>query len=69
MIAWYSSRILAERRAGAAPEVLRELTMRRQACVKDRDRLEDTDAQETARLFALYTARLKALKEPGPPAL
>ncbi|MER7050108.1 hypothetical protein [Streptomyces jumonjinensis] len=68
VIAWYSSRILAERRAGATPEVLRELTLQRQACVKDRDRLEDADSQETARLFTLYTARLKELKERGSPA-
>lgn len=65
VIAWYSQRILAERRAGAAPEALRELAARRQACVEDRDRLEDADAKETARLAALYAARLKDLESPA----
>ncbi|MCX5115448.1 hypothetical protein OOK13_44940 [Streptomyces sp. NBC_00378] len=62
VIAWYSYRMLAERRAGAGPEVLGELAARRRACVEDRDRLEDADAQETARLAALYAALLKDLK-------
>ncbi|MFF3558252.1 hypothetical protein ACFYXL_33115 [Streptomyces tsukubensis] len=68
VIAWYSSRILAERRAGATPEALRELALQRQACVKDRDRLQDADARETVRLFTLYTTRLADLKERGSPA-
>ncbi|MER5201173.1 hypothetical protein ACWD3J_47410 [Streptomyces sp. NPDC002755] len=63
VIAWYSRRMLAERRAGAAPESLSELAARRQACVADRDRLEDADAAETARLAALYAARLKELQD------
>jgi hypothetical protein len=62
VIAWYSHRMLAERRAGAGPEVLGKLASRRQACVEDRDRLEDADPQEVARLAALYTGRLKDLK-------
>ncbi|WP_327311754.1 hypothetical protein [Streptomyces sp. NBC_01243] len=62
VIAWYSHRMLAEQRAGAGPEVLRELAARRRACVEDRDRLEDANGQETARLAALYAALLKDLK-------
>ncbi|MFE7958656.1 hypothetical protein [Streptomyces sp. NPDC057413] len=65
VIAWYSRRILAERRAGAAPEALSELAAQRQACVEDRDRLEDADTKETARLAALYAARLKDLESPS----
>ncbi|MFI1839766.1 hypothetical protein [Streptomyces olivaceoviridis] len=65
VIAWYSQRILAERRAGADPQALSELAARRQACVKDRDRLQDADAPEAARLAALYAARLKDLESPA----
>ncbi|MCO8308778.1 hypothetical protein [Streptomyces sp. RKCA744] len=65
VIAWYSRRMLAERRAGAAGETLSELAARRQACLEDRDRLEDADARETARLAALYAARLKDLESPA----
>lgn len=65
VIAWYSQRILAARRAGASPQTLSELIAQRLECVQDRDRLEDADAQETARLAALYAARLKELQTPG----
>jgi len=65
VIAWYSQRLLAERRAGADPQALGELAARRQACVEDRDRLQDADARETARLAALYAARLKDLESPA----
>ncbi|MFE7110804.1 hypothetical protein ACFU98_16240 [Streptomyces sp. NPDC057575] len=62
VIAWYTRRMLAERRSGAGPEVLSEPAARRRVCVEDRERLEDADAQETARLAALYAALLKDLK-------
>ncbi|MEN2424336.1 hypothetical protein AABB02_40325 [Streptomyces rimosus] len=66
VIAWYSQRIQAERRAGAAPQRLEELIARRQACVEDRHRLEEADPEEVARITALYAARLKELEVPGP---
>ncbi|MEU7088002.1 hypothetical protein [Streptomyces achromogenes] len=65
VIAWYSQRILAARRAGADPRALEELMAQRMECIRDRDRLEAADAQETARLAALYAARLKELQTPG----
>ncbi|WP_436961295.1 hypothetical protein [Streptomyces sp. SudanB182_2057] len=65
VIAWYSQRILAAWRAGATPEALSELIAQRLECVRDRDRLEDANAQETARLAVLYAARLKELQTPG----
>ncbi|MGV9761478.1 hypothetical protein ACWDUC_37540 [Streptomyces tricolor] len=65
VIAWYSQRMLAERRADAAPETLSELAARRQECVEDRDRLQEADAPEVARLTAFYAARLKDLESPA----
>ena len=35
----------------------------RQACVADRDALEDADDQELARIAAVYAARFKELTE------
>uniref|UniRef100_UPI003F491BB7 hypothetical protein n=1 Tax=Streptomyces achromogenes TaxID=67255 RepID=UPI003F491BB7 len=65
VIAWYSQRIFAARRAGTDPQILSELIAQRLECVRDRDRLDTADAQETARLAALYAARLKELQDPG----
>ncbi|MFJ1751278.1 hypothetical protein ACIOJD_34375 [Streptomyces sp. NPDC088116] len=68
VIAWYSQHILAERRAGAGPQRLKELIAQRQACIADRDQLTDGDAdvQEVARLTAVYAARLKELRSSTP---
>ncbi|MEU7160364.1 hypothetical protein [Streptomyces chrestomyceticus] len=66
VIAWYSQRIWAERRAGAAPQRLEDLVARRQACVEDRHRLEEAAPEEVARITALYAARLKELGASGP---
>ncbi|MCL3998204.1 hypothetical protein [Streptomyces lavenduligriseus] len=65
VIAWYSQRIFAARRAGASPQALNDLIAQRLECVRDRDRLDTADPQETARLAALYAARLKELQNSG----
>ncbi|MFE7513102.1 hypothetical protein ACFU8I_18060 [Streptomyces sp. NPDC057540] len=63
VMAWYSRAILAERRAPHSdPERLEQLLAQRQECVRDRARLEDADTEETARITASYTARLKELR-------
>ncbi|OIJ95386.1 hypothetical protein [Streptomyces colonosanans] len=67
VMAWYSRAILAERRAPHSdPERLEHLLARRQECVRDRARLEEADAEETARITASYAARLKELEATGP---
>ncbi|MFD5412428.1 hypothetical protein [Streptomyces nojiriensis] len=67
VMAWYTRELLAARRAPHPdPERLEQLLARRQECVQDRERLEEADGAETARITALYAARLKALKDTGP---
>ncbi|WP_461033887.1 hypothetical protein [Streptomyces mayteni] len=64
VIAWYTQEILAERRRPTPDEArIERLTVEQQACLADRDALEDGDDQEVARLAAIYAARLKALGE------
>ncbi|MFD5557642.1 hypothetical protein ACFWIA_27850 [Streptomyces sp. NPDC127068] len=67
VMAWYSKAILAARRAPHPdPERLEQLLARRQECVRDRARLEEADAGESARITASYSARLKELRATGP---
>ncbi|GGY79025.1 hypothetical protein GCM10010363_69960 [Streptomyces omiyaensis] len=67
VMAWYSRAILAERRApNSSPERLEQLLAQRQECVRDRARLEEADAEETARITASYAARLRELGATGP---
>ncbi|MFF9432003.1 hypothetical protein [Streptomyces sp. NPDC014746] len=67
VMAWYSRAILAERRAPHSdPERLEQLLAQRQECARDRARLEEADAEETARITAAYAARLKELGATGP---
>ncbi|MFB6814377.1 hypothetical protein ACFCV8_07505 [Streptomyces sp. NPDC056347] len=67
VMAWYSRAILAERRTPHPdPERLNQLLAQRQECVRDRARLEEADAQETARITASYATRLKKLGATGP---
>ncbi|MFI8426052.1 hypothetical protein [Streptomyces sp. NPDC085479] len=66
VMAWYSRAILAERRAPSSPERLEQLLAQRQECVRDRARLEEADAEETARITASYAARLRELGATGP---
>lgn len=66
-MAWYSRELLAERRAPHPdPERLEHLLARRQECVRDRERLEEADGEEAARITASYAARLKELEATGP---
>ncbi|MCD9145486.1 hypothetical protein [Streptomyces albireticuli] len=60
--AWYSARILTERRSGADAQRLQELISRRQACVKDQERLEDASGEETAGIVTAYEALLNELE-------
>ncbi|MFB7852437.1 hypothetical protein ACFC34_36230 [Streptomyces sp. NPDC056053] len=67
VMAWYSRAVLAERRASPSdPERLERLLAGRQECVRDRARLEEAGAEETARITASYAARLKELEATGP---
>ncbi|MEU3602275.1 hypothetical protein ABZ714_26685 [Streptomyces sp. NPDC006798] len=66
VLAWYTRRILEERRASTAdPRRLAELLARRTAGVRDRNRLAEADPAEVARLGRLYAERLKELEERG----
>lgn len=63
VIAWYSERILAERRSGTQDaERLEQLIAQYQSCVEDRERLEDASGEETARIRAAYEALLDRLE-------
>ncbi|MEV7617075.1 hypothetical protein [Streptomyces sp. NPDC089799] len=65
-MAWYTRELLAERRAPHPnPERLEHLLARQQECVQDQARLREADAEETARITALYAARLKDLEANG----
>lgn len=63
VIARYGQLIQAERRAGTDPQLLGELLAQQQACVRDRARLAEADAEEVTRLAVLYAARLKELQD------
>ncbi|MBO3681698.1 hypothetical protein [Streptomyces sp. NEAU-YJ-81] len=67
VIAWYSRQLLLARRSGDQQR-LEEFKARRQECVEDQHRLRDAEPEETARIAAAYTARLKELEadEPRP---
>jgi hypothetical protein len=56
---------MSSRSRALFPQTLEELMAQRMEYIRDRDRLEAADAQETARLAALYAARLKELQTPG----
>ncbi|WP_138894531.1 hypothetical protein [Streptomyces chryseus] len=63
VIAWYSARILAERRSGAPDaQLLEKLMSKRQACLEDQERLEGASGEETARIAAAYEALLDELE-------
>ncbi|MEU5161188.1 hypothetical protein AB0G74_16490 [Streptomyces sp. NPDC020875] len=63
VVTWYSTRIIAERRAPVPDEDrIEELKAGRQAALEDQQRLEAAGAQETGRIAALYAARLKELR-------
>ncbi|MEV6682695.1 hypothetical protein AB0N09_38400 [Streptomyces erythrochromogenes] len=66
VVTWYTERILAERRAGGSEQRLEELMARRRACLEDQARLEDADAEETARIATVYDAVLNELETSGP---
>lgn len=67
VVAWYTERILAERRSeGVDAQRLEELVSRRRACLEDQERLEDASAEETARIAAVYEALLDELETAGP---
>ncbi|MGA4846578.1 hypothetical protein ACOBQB_10020 [Streptomyces sp. G5(2025)] len=61
VIARYGQLIHAERRAGTEPQRLEELLVQHRDALQDRARLAEADAEEVARLAALYAARLKQL--------
>ncbi|MBE1603085.1 hypothetical protein [Streptomyces stelliscabiei] len=63
VLARYAQLIQAERRGGSDPRRLDELLAQQRACVQDRARLPEADAEEVARLAALYAARLKELQD------
>lgn len=66
-MAWYTRELLAGRRAARPdPERMKHLLARHQECARDRERLEEADGEETARITALYTARLLELEATGP---
>ncbi|MEU3774310.1 hypothetical protein AB0F11_14110 [Streptomyces sp. NPDC032472] len=66
VLAWYTRELMAERRAPHPdPERLEHLLARHQEGMQDRARLRDADAEETARITALYAARLKELEATG----
>ncbi|MGW7003660.1 hypothetical protein ACWGCW_12725 [Streptomyces sp. NPDC054933] len=60
---WYGAQIARERRAPVPDaERLEELQAARQEAIDAQRRLEEADPDETARIAALYAARLKELK-------
>ncbi|UQA91470.1 hypothetical protein [Streptomyces halobius] len=62
-IAWYSERILAERRSAAPdPDRLDQLISRHRACLEDQERLEEAGPEELARIAAAYDALLTELE-------
>ncbi|MBP2055894.1 hypothetical protein J2Z21_008910 [Streptomyces griseochromogenes] len=65
VLAWYRQEILAARCTASDPARLKQLLAEHDACVRDQDRLRDATAQETARIGALYAARLEQLKATG----
>ncbi|MEU7649246.1 hypothetical protein [Streptomyces huasconensis] len=64
VIARYAQLIHTERRTGTDPRRLDDLVVQHQAGVQDRAHLAEADAEEVARLAALYAARLKELQDP-----
>ncbi|MEV5242933.1 hypothetical protein AB0K89_28050 [Streptomyces cinnamoneus] len=64
VVSWYNTELVAERRSPVPDEERVEaLKAGRQAALEDQARLDEADAQETARIAAVYAARLKELKE------
>ncbi|MEU4898870.1 hypothetical protein AB0B12_42000 [Streptomyces sp. NPDC044780] len=64
VVTWYSTQLVAERRAPVPDEHrVEELTAGRQAALEDQQRLDTADPRETERIAELYAARLKELKE------
>ncbi|WP_406483815.1 hypothetical protein [Streptomyces platensis] len=64
VVSWYNTQLAAERRAPVPDEDrIEELKAARQTAIDDQQRLETADPQETARIAALYAARLKELNE------
>ncbi|MGW2331689.1 hypothetical protein ACWC5C_38895 [Streptomyces sp. NPDC001700] len=62
VVLWYSSQIAAERRAPVPDqERIGELTAARQEVLEDQQRLGTADPEQTARIAAVYAARLKEL--------
>jgi hypothetical protein len=65
VIDWYTQAIFAERRRATPDEARMErLKAERAACVADRNAILGADAQEVARIAAVYAARAKELEEP-----
>ncbi|MEW1699290.1 MULTISPECIES: hypothetical protein [unclassified Streptomyces] len=65
VVNWYSAQLLAAHRAPAGDEEqLGELRAGREAALADQARLAAAGPEETARIAAVYAARLKELKEP-----
>ncbi|WP_239010436.1 hypothetical protein [Streptomyces sp. 769] len=62
VVSWYNTQIAAEHRAPVPDEErIEELKAARQAALDDQQRLETAGPQKTARIAALYAARLKEL--------
>ncbi|MGQ7754803.1 hypothetical protein ACUN29_41365 (plasmid) [Streptomyces sp. WC2508] len=67
VFAWYGQQILAvQRAADPDPARLEQLMARQRACVQDLSTLEEGGPGEAERIAALYEARLRELKGPGP---
>ncbi|MGW0538154.1 hypothetical protein [Streptomyces sp. NPDC003032] len=64
VVNWYSSQLLAERRAPVPDEErVEELKAGREAALADQAQLATADVEESGRIAAVYAARLKELKE------
>ncbi|WP_327328680.1 hypothetical protein OG735_41150 (plasmid) [Streptomyces sp. NBC_01210] len=64
VVTWYNTQLAAERRAPVPDEErIEELQAARQTALEDQQRLGTADTEETARIAALYAARLKELNE------
>ncbi|MGW0336475.1 hypothetical protein ACWD0J_32290 [Streptomyces sp. NPDC003011] len=64
VVNWYNTQIIAEHRAPVPDEErIEELKAGRQAALADQAQLVTADPEEADRIAAVYTARLKELKE------